>query len=202
MVVGESGNIYEIEEKDFLKIIQERAGDIDWDKKKVEWQKKTKEDVETYRPRNSVSGIPSATVDDVYNVDLTYELSYDITDIYGNIIFPKGYTINPLEEMKKQGIYYTKKLIIINGLKENEITWFEKEFNDDYNAVLLITDGYALKLNERLKRPVYYVTEVIKDRFVIEKTPSVVFQQKDKVYMTVQTFFVPSKGKEKDVKTE
>jgi conjugal transfer pilus assembly protein TraW len=202
MVVGQSGNIYEIDEKDFLKIIQERAGSIDWNEKKIEWQKKTKEDVETYRPKNSVSGIPSATESEIYNVDLTYELSYDITDIYGNIIFPEGYTINPLEEMKKQGICYTKKLVIINGLKEDEIKWFENEFNDDYNAVLLITDGYALKLNERLKRPVYYVTDVIKKRFVIEKTPSIVFQKKDSLYMTVQTIVVSTKDRNQNVQAE
>jgi TRAP-type mannitol/chloroaromatic compound transport system permease small subunit len=87
-------------------------------------------------------------------------------------------------------------------LKENEITWFENEFNDDYNAVLLITDGYALKLNERLKRPVYYVTDVIKKRFVIEKTPSIVFQKKDSLYMTVQTIVVSTKDRNQNVQAE
>lgn len=200
MVVGQDGNIYEIEEKDFLKIIQERAASIDWEEKKQKWQAKTKEDVENYRPKNSVSNIPPAQTEEVYKVDLSYTLSFDITDIYGNVIFPQGYTFNPLEEMKKQGIYYTKKIIAINGLREREVDWFKKNFNNDPNSMLVITDGYALDLNKKLNRPVYYLTQKMKEKFVIEFTPSLVFQKKDSVYMTVKTFCLEDVDEKENIK--
>jgi len=189
-VVGSEGPTYKIAEEDLTEWIKRKAASIDAEKLKWQIQAKIKERLPKFRLPSAVSGLPAAKEEKVYKVDMTYTLPYDIKDLDGNIIYPKGYTFNPLQLMADKGIYYTQVLVIINAERKEEVEWFEKQFNDRLNVKLLITDGYAYELAMKLKRPVYYLTKILKDKFLIEETPSVVFQQKGDVYMTVITFAV------------
>jgi len=193
-VVGEAGQTYEIKERDFTEFIRAKAAAIDPNKLRQEFQEQIKKKLPEFRLPNAVAGLPPATEEKLYKVDMTYTLPYNIKDFEGNVIYPKGYTFNPLKVMADKGIFYTNILVIINGEREEEVKWFIKNFQNSLNVKLLITDGHAVELAKKIKKPVYYLTRILRDKFLIEATPSVVFQPKGDVYMVVKTFVVGDEG--------
>lgn len=111
-VVGEAGQTYEIKERDFTEFIRAKAAAIDPNKLRQEFQEQIKKRLPKFRLPNAVAGLPPATEEKLYKVDMTYTLPYNIKDFEGNVIYPKGYTFNPLKVMADKGIFYTNILVI------------------------------------------------------------------------------------------
>ena len=197
--VGRSGRTYEIAERDMLKLIRERMKEVPQERIKQRFQKKLKKGVKNYRPPSAVSGLKTAQKRDMYTVDMTIKLDHAIKDMSGNVIYPKGYTFNPLKMMAEKGVSYPYVLVVINGERKPEIDWFKKNFSDSAKAKLLIADGQAIELGRKLGRPVYYLTKSVKQRFAVEKTPSVIFQPKGKTVMAVSVFKVEDYGNDGSV---
>lgn len=187
LVVGREGVTYPIREKDMLDVIQHRLSEVDLQKLQEDLQAALREEVKTYRLRDSVSGLPAATKGRQYRVDLTYTVPQDIQDLHGNIIYPKGHKLNPLKVLADQGITYPLMLLVINGEREAELEWFAQSQFDNERVKVLITNGYPYQLAERLKRPVYHLTYTIKDRFRIEETPSLVYWPLKSEFLAVRT---------------
>jgi conjugal transfer pilus assembly protein TraW len=168
--LGEYGTTYPIIEKDALEEIEERAKAIDWNKHldKKKWEDKIK----NYKPDNLTS-LPRAKQDKIFNVDMTYTLDMDIPDGKGGILYPKGYTFNPLVF-----INYPNTLVVINGDDKKQVEWFNKsQYSDDIKTMLLLTEGNYFKLREQLKRPVYSANKQITDRLKLQSVPSIVSQK-------------------------
>lgn len=182
--IGVVGQTYSITEKDALSEMQERANNVDWsktlDKKKAEKQ------VKNYKPKN-LKSLPRAVADKVYSVDMTYTLDMDIKDANGSLVYPKGYTFNPL-----QYVSLPNNLVFINGDDKLQIEWFmSSEYAKDINTMLMLTDGNYYNVNKKLKIPVYYATSDMLDRFGIRAVPSVARQSGD--VMEVRQFDVQKK---------
>lgn len=202
VVVGREGLTYSIVEKDMRELIQEKARNFDAEAWKLKEQQRISDKISKFRPVDAVEGLPPSQTGEGYQVDLTYTLPYDIHDVNGNIIYPKGFTFNPLELMQKKGLGLSKVLVVINGTRENEIKWFTSKF-EDYRAphiMLLLTDGYAIELGNALKRQVMYLPESLKQRLNIRETPSVVVQMPRAKYLTVKPYVLDSNGNEIRVK--
>lgn len=191
VVVGREGVTYPIREKDMLEVIQQRLSEVDLQKLEKDAQAALKEQVKVFRLKDSVGGLPAAEKDKQYRVDLTYTVPEDVTDLHGNIIYPEGHKINPLKVLADQGITYPIMILVLNGEREAELQWFQKSQFDNFRVKVLITDGYPYQLAERLKRPVYQLTEIIKERFRIEATPSLVYWPLKSEYLAVRTIPVP-----------
>lgn len=187
LVVGREGVTYAIKEKDMLDVIRNRLSEVDLQKLQDDLQAALKEEVKSFRLRDSVSGLPPATKDRQYRVDLTYTVPQDIQDLHGNVIYPKGHKLNPLKVLADQGISYPLMILVINGEREAELEWFARSQFDNPRVKVLITDGYPYQLAERLKRPVYHLTASIKERFKVEETPSLVYWPLKSEYMAVRT---------------
>lgn len=169
--LGVIGATYHIAEKDALLEIEERAGQVNWsrhiNKDKVERQARA------YKPDSVPAALPKADKDRTFTVDLTYTLSFDIPDGKGGILYPKGYTFNPLDYLG-----YQFKLIVIDGSDKEQVNWFRKsEYPGMTNTRLLITGGSAEALMKILERPVYYADGRIADRFKLAAVPSVIAQK-------------------------
>jgi len=188
VVIGREGAVYEIEECDFLKVIEERVAALDENELKDKWQKAVKSQAREFVLPDRADYLPPATKPSFRNVDLTYTLPYDIKDIYGQVIFPKGFKVNPLEELRKKKIPYPHILVVINGNRKVEVEWFKAKMASQMNAKLVITEGYPYQVAESIGRPAYQLTEIIKTRFKIEETPSIVWWPSDSLYLAVQTF--------------
>lgn len=191
LVVGREGVTYPIRERDMLEVIKERLSGVDLDTLEKETQAALREQVKVFRLKDSVSDLPPADKERQYRVDLTYTVPQDIKDLHGNIIYPEGHKVNPLKVLADQGISYPIMLLIINGEREAELQWFQQSQFDNPRVKVLITDGYPYQLADRLKRPVFQLTEIIKERFRIEATPSLVYWPLKSEYLAVRTIVVP-----------
>ena len=161
--LGIVGRVYPIKERDALEEMESRAAKVDWKKESA------KVKPENYRPENSVS-LPRASKDRSFLVDMTYTLTMDIPDNKGGILYPKGYTFNPLDY-----IPFNKVMIFINGDDKDQVAWLKKSpYMNQLNASVSLTEGSALKLGEKLGRQLFYSSAVMVDRFKLVAVPSVV----------------------------
>ena len=170
--LGTFGTVYDIVEKDALKELEEKAKSVDFSKavdrnalvKKA--RNFTPEDVKEMRM------IGAARKDRTFLVDMTYTLERDIKDDKGNIVYPAGYTFNPLNFVS-----YPRTLVILNGKRPEHIRWFEESpYAKDIQVALLLTDGSYNELSRSLKRPVFYASTKLIEVFKIQAVPSVVRQ--------------------------
>lgn len=170
--LGRFGKTYEIVEKDALTEIEERAKAVDWGKVFDSAREKLK----NFQPPD-IARLSDAKEDRVFYVDMSYTLPYDIRDHDNNLLYPKGYTFNPLDY-----ITYPNILVFINGSRDDHIKWFmESEYVNDHRVMLLLSDGSYYEVMRKLKRPVFYLTKQIKDRFHLQAVPSIVKQSGKKM---------------------
>lgn len=167
--LGKFGKTYPIEERDAIEDIKERAGNLDYESLARSVSKRIKD----FRPENLSGELPDAEKEESHLVDMTYVLKRDIYDDKGNLLYPKGYSFNPLDYVKLPTQY-----LFLNGNKESHLRWFkESEFYNKVNVTLLITDGSYYDLMEKFKRPVFYATRRIIQRMGIKHLPSLARQK-------------------------
>lgn len=129
-----------------------------------------------YKPAD-LHELPKATKDNQKIVDMTYTLPADLLDADGKVIYPKGFTFNPLDY-----VTFRRGLVILNGNDSEQLRWFKKSpYYESHQAMLLITDGSAYDLISKLQRPVFYLTKDIATRLRLAAVPSVVIQEQDKM---------------------
>ena len=183
--LGTVGVTYEIAEEDALAAFQERAKQVNWNK--VFSREKAEKLIREYKPKGLIS-LPRATQDRNFHVDMTYTLEFDIPDGKGGILYPKGYTFNPLDYVQMPTI-----LVIINGDDTDQVKWFkESGYDKDFKTMLLLVGGSYSDLMKKLDRPVFYADQKIVDKFKLKAVPSVVRQ--DGVFMEVKEFQIPESG--------
>jgi conjugal transfer pilus assembly protein TraW len=168
--LGVIGAIYPISEMDALQEIEDRAREIDWGK--YFDREKMKKVIKNFKPQD-MTALKTTERNTTFTVDMTYILQHDIPDGKGGILYPKGYTFNPLDY-----VVFPNTLIFINGSDRRQVEWFKASaFYKDYKVMLLITDGPFQELSEELRRPVYYAKKEIIERFKLRAVPSVVVQK-------------------------
>jgi conjugal transfer pilus assembly protein TraW len=167
---GTVGQTYSVKEKDALTDIEEHVRATDW--KKAMDKKKAKEKIENFKPEGLPS-LPRAKENRSYLVDMTWTLPYDIPDGKGGILYPKGYSFNPLDYMN-----LPNTLVVLNGDDKKQVEWFQSsKYVNDPAVMLILSDGSYSKLMHKLKRPVFYANERIASRFNLQNVPAVVKQK-------------------------
>lgn len=183
-VVGSKGNLYPIAEKDAAQEIEERMAAIDM--KKIMNEKRLKQEAEAFRPAG-MKKLPAARINKLFLVDMTYTLDYDIPDSTGAILYPKGFTFNPLDYMS-----YPFTIVIIDGAERNQVDWFKASpYAKDINVKLFLTGGSTIAIADELKRPADYADGRVLTRFQLNAVPSVVKQHGQ--YMEVREVAVHAK---------
>ena len=182
--LGVTGATYEIAEPDALSEIEARAKAVDWSKYFSE--KKMKQAIASYYP-SGLRHLPRASETAIRSVDLSYTLEREIPDGKGGILYPRGYTFNPL-----QYISLPNTFVMIDGDDADQVIWFrESEYASDPKTLLLLTGGSYQILSEVVKRPVYYANAALIDRLKVRATPAVAAQKGKN--MEVVEIAVPSK---------
>jgi len=163
---------YPIAEPDLLKEMEARAKDP---RVLEKLREALAEKARSYRPMELVD-LPETSRNESYLVDMTYTLPFDVPKVDKDgrvvgVLYPKGYTFNPLDYVEAD----PPVLLIFNGENEKEIRWVEKWLSSSHPpAYLLITRGDWIKLSRRLKRRVFYLTPLIRERLHLRATISVV----------------------------
>jgi len=161
--LGTVGKTYPIAERDALSELEDRARRIDM--KKLLAQARP----EKYRPEN-LKNLPRASKARSYQVDMSYTVQEDIPDGKGGILYPRGYTFNPLNYMP-----FRKTLVVIDGNDRRQVEWFAgSRYKSDPAVMLLLIDGATADIQKRIMRPVFYATQPIVTRFRLSAVPSVI----------------------------
>ena len=168
--LGRYGAVYPIVEPDALAEMKRKAARVDWGKYLN--REKMARKIREYKPKE-LAKLPAARRERAFLADMSYTLDMDIPDGKGGILYPKGYTFNPLDYVNLE-----RTLVIINGNDKRQVEWFRKSpWNKDMNAMLLLTDGSWYTLGERLKRPVFYADRLLVTRLRLQAVPSVAVQK-------------------------
>ena len=162
------GRTSPIIEQDITKELQQKATSIDIDSLLNTHNR--------YQPAN-LHLLPRTASDRVFTVDLTHTLERDIKDNQGNLLYPQGFTFNPLQYARLSG-----GLVVIDGSDTEQVEWFKgSPYFQNHRAILLLSGGYANELKQALQRPVYYLTHDIAARLQLTAAPSVVVEQNNKL---------------------
>ena len=163
-VLGTFGTTYQIAEKDALAEIEARARQVDWSKV---LDKRT---VENYLGPPDKGSLPRAKRNRSFPVDMTYATEIDVPDGKGGILYPKGYTFNPLDY-----VTYSKTLVVINGADPEQVKWFTaSEYDKRLDVTLLLSEGNFGTVSKRISRPLFYADRKIIERLKLKAVPSVV----------------------------
>ncbi|MBI1919712.1 MAG: hypothetical protein HYS23_01385 [Geobacter sp.] len=178
--LGTVGATYGIAERDALAEIEQKAKGIDWSRVI------TRKTIEEYDgPQDRVS-LPRAARDRSFSVDMTYTLEMDVPDGKGGVLYPRGYTFNPLDY-----ITFTKTLVVLNGNDPEQVKWFaSSEYKGRIDVMLLLTEGLYRSLGKKLDVPLFYVDSMLIERLQLLAVPSVV-RQEGKVMM-VHEYAIPA----------
>ena len=124
-----------------------------------------------YQPAN-LHALPRATKDSSITVNLSHTLEEDVQDANGQVLYPRGFTFNPLRYVSLSGA-----LVVIDGSDPEQVAWFkDSPYGSNRRAVLLLSGGLAAPLRDELRRPVAYLTEDIARRLQLRAAPSVVME--------------------------
>jgi len=158
------GKTYPIVEQNITKELQQKVAKIDIEALFNSHNR--------YQPAN-LHPLPRTSSDRRFTVDLSYTLDHDIKDSRGNLLYPQGFTFNPLQYAGLSG-----GLVVIDGGDPEQVKWFQASpYFQNHRAILLLSGGYAATLKQELQRPVYYLTHDIAARLQLKAVPSVVVEQ-------------------------
>lgn len=183
--LGKEGAVYDIAEKDAMEEIRERLARVDIEAIKA----RLKQSVIKKLNNINVSGIGKATKDEVRSFRPVFTLPFDIKDEKGRIIYPKGYTFNPLQLFTFPYIF-----VFIDGSSQKEIEWFlnNSTLSDRWDIILMITKGSIFDSWAKLGRYVFAADKRIVDWLQVKRTPSIVYQKED--YFVVVEFGIHKKN--------
>ncbi len=166
-VIDTNGATYPIAEPDAYEELMNKV-------KSVNWQAVMNKYKQSLPKVTRVSlNLGKARQDRMFSVDPTYTLPYDIVDENGKVIYPKGFSFNPLDYMN-----FPYTLVFFNANSVEEITWLQKQdWLKNWNVMLFATQGDVLKAEKMLKKTVYMATLEMVKKFHVSKTPSILSAQ-------------------------
>lgn len=110
-----------------------------------------------------------------------YTLDFDIRLPDGRLLYPKGYTFNPLTYVS-----LPQRLVVVHP---RDLAWaIGTARSSDF---ILLTAGDALALGEQLGRPLFILEERVKDRLGLTVAPVIVAQAGQRLLLKE---IVPPKG--------
>lgn len=179
---GVYGELFEIEEKDLLEHVTSRLKKLEenGELKGIQdgIQKRIMKNIE--EPRD-IDGIIKTKEARIFEFDPTIEVTENLKDQKGRIFAKKGDKYNALNY-----ITYSKTLLFIDGNDEEQIEWAKLKLLKHKNVKIILVKGKPLKLQERLKRPIYFDQYgIITKRMGIKQAPARVWQEEGKKVLTV-----------------
>jgi conjugal transfer pilus assembly protein TraW len=173
--IGTIGQIYSIEETDFLEFIEGRALLMQQNGSFGNLQKAMQHRAESYRDRpNPVLGIEHAVTSKSWLFDSSIVLDRDVMAPNGSLIAAKGTRVNPLDYVS-----FNKTLIFYDADDKKEREWvaqIDKKLNG--KDKLILVKGSVLEEEKRLSKQIYFdQAGRLISRFGIKHVPAMVSQE-------------------------
>ena len=160
--LGVHGRLYEIVEEDMLSYVRRKAGEIDMLALR---EKAVRNAGRAHGKLSAVSlGVPPAEEERVRRVDPSVKVANPVYDHAGRIVSPAG-IVNPLDHVP-----FSKPVLV---LREDQVRPLLGEILEK-KPTLLLTDGDVRRASSLAGRMVYRASPFILERLGVEKTPSLV----------------------------
>ncbi len=156
---------FPIAEMDMLDWIQARLKHLEQTGEMAKMEDKFKEQVkQSVKRPYPVEGITTTTSPSTFFVDPTLTLKEDITNEKGEVLFKKGFQINPFDATTWPNgsglppIKLTKQLAFLDGDDERQIAWAKayREQNPDVLIKWILTNGEPEKVFKALNERIYF----------------------------------------------
>ncbi|WP_233981868.1 TraU family protein [Pectobacterium versatile] len=155
------GQTYQIAEPDALEEIQERVRHTDWEKElnkdRASW--------------SAFKGVPlpvsNADHDITRKLVPFYTTEFNVTDGKDRVLYPKGYTFNPLSY-----ISLSQRILVLSPGQE---AWAKQ--NAQNNDIIIYTHGDVVKQSKKLGKHAFILDQKIKDRLDLRYSPSIITQR-------------------------
>jgi conjugal transfer pilus assembly protein TraW len=172
--LGTVGQVYPIQEEDFLQFIVKRLKTMqqtgEWERLQNQFSDNVKKHAE--RP-NSVVNISKTLSTKSWNDDPSITVPYDLKDREGRIFASAGSTVNPLNY-----ISIHTSLVFFDGDDTKQVIW-AKQLNKKLSGKtkLILVNGSVLDQVKDINQPIYFDQEGrLTTRFHIQHVPAVVMQ--------------------------
>ncbi len=173
--LGAVGPVYEIKEPHAIEYIKEtllkkqRSGEL------AKWEEESKQRVIAgIRNPQPVPGITRADAARTFYYDPTFVLHENIIDHQGNILYPAGFTKNPLE------VFSLSKHILFFDARDRKQVAMARQLITHYKgrvAPILVGGSYLDLMREWKLRVFYDQYGELTERFGITKVPALVSQE-------------------------
>jgi hypothetical protein len=161
------GRTYQIAEPDAYEEILEAAKKVDLEK----YKKALIEKIKRYAVVDEFR-IPYAKETRTRYFEPRYELPFDIVDANGRVIYPKGFTFNPLQYMTLYGVF-----VFFDANNALHLNWLKNEgYTKRLDVMFIAVNGNVVEASRVLKTPVYKASKIILERFDVKKIPSIIKQ--------------------------
>lgn len=175
---------FPIIEQSFLNAIQQRLEHLKetgrLDELKQQMKNTVKEQV--LRPQVAVD-FTTTSEPKSYLVDPSLTLAIDIKDHKGNVIYPKGLTINPFDpstfpNRNAYQINFSKRLIFLNGDDAAQVDWLKRHLeHETMPTKIILTNGVPTNLEKEIDQRVYFEqTGDMARKFHIQHVPVTIKQ--------------------------
>jgi conjugal transfer pilus assembly protein TraW len=172
--LGVVGPTYQIAERDLIEVMKgkflqmEKSGDLA--KLQSSYQKQIVSAVEKPKP---VPGISNTETARTFYVDPTWTLDRNVVDEKGQVLFPAGTRVNPLEYAR-----LTQTLLFFDQRERSQVA-FAKRFLTEAKARVkpILVGGEPMKLMRQWKREVFYDQGgVLSRKFLLQQVPALITQ--------------------------
>lgn len=174
--LGVYGKTWEIGERDFLEVIQERTAEFEKSGKLAEFKKQAQDQVRgrILSPK-PIAGIKTAAhgTERTYFYDPSFVVEKTITDHQGNIIVPAGRKVSPLQYSP-----LSKPLLFIDARDKRQVDYAHDFITKEPRTKVILVGGSWVELTKAWRTQVYYdqAARIVR-KFGIEQVPAIVRQQ-------------------------
>ena len=176
--LGVVGKIYDIAEPDMLEGFYSKLRKAEADGKMAEVEEQMKERFIAHANRPKGVALPRTQTHRVHYFDPTIVLSQNIVDHEGNVLWPAGTTVNPLDYVSM-----TQQWLFFDADDPEQAAWAHDYLKRYPNQVRpILTQGAVLELTEAWQIRLYFDQHgKYIEKFGIRTVPSLISQEGKKL---------------------
>jgi len=176
--LGVVGKTYDIAEPDMLEGFYSKLRKAEADGKMAEVEEQMKERFIAHANRPKGVALPRTQTHRVHYFDPTIVLSQNIVDHEGNVLWPAGTTVNPLDYVSM-----TQQWLFFDADDPEQAAWAHDYLKRNPNQVRpILTQGAVLELTEAWQIRLYFDQHgKYVEKFGIKVVPSLISQEGKKL---------------------
>jgi len=176
--LGVVGPTYRIVERDMLDAIEQRMRSLSASGELDGLMQSYRRRAKAFASRPPGVSLPRAKEHALVPVDTTFVLGHDIEDADGNVLFPAGTTIRPLEHQP-----LLRVLCFIDGDDRQQVQWLRSACPDEVQHKRILVNGDISEVQKQLSGRVYFDQRgYLGSMLSITAVPTVVRQIGDSLY--------------------